>query len=420
MHAADASYLALSAFAGAAGRALRRGLPAAWRSRLEARPPEDLDRPWVWLHAVSMGEIILCEGLAGRLAERGQRVHITTGTAAGLELLERRVVAWNARGGRFSGGAFPLDDPRGLAPFLDPAPALFIALETELWPGLLQALAGRRVPALIVNGRLTRRSLARGGPWLRGAAARLSLVLARDPESAAGFAALGAPRVLLGGNLKADLPPPAPLHPGWTFLQEAWAGRRVLVAGNTVEGEEELVLDAWAGAGPSCGLILAPRQPRRFETVARLLASRGLAFNRASAAWPASAAAWAGAGVLLLDTLGELASAYQMGSLALVGGGWTWEGGHNPLESLRWGVPTWIGPGYANFADLVDPLRAVGLVKIVEKTDLPLALTAALDQLPLRGGGLGSLEEQMPPTLKGALEKTWNGIQEFLPDARLG
>lgn len=420
MHAADASYLALSAIAGAAGRALRRGLPAAWRKRLEARPPEDLPRYWIWLHAVSMGEILVAEGLATRLAERGLRVHVTTGTAAGLELLERKVDAWNARGGRFSGGAFPLDDPVGLGPFLDPAPALFIALETELWPGLLRALRERRVPALVVNGRLTRRSLERGGPWLRRAAARLSLVLARDPESAAGFSALGAPKVLLGGNLKADLPPPPPLHEGWRPLLEGWAGRRVLVAGNTVEGEEELVLDAWAGVDPATCLVLAPRQPRRFEAAARLLAARDLAFHRASEGWPGSAGAWARTRVLLLDTLGELASAYQVGTLALVGGGWNWEGGHNPLESLRWGVPTWIGPGFSNFNDLVDPLLHAGLVRVVEKNDLQAALAAALEQLPPRAAGLGSLDDQLPPALKGALEKTWRGIQEFLPDARLG
>ncbi len=416
MHAADASYLAVSALAGAAGRALRRGLPAAWRSRLEARPPEDLDRPWIWLHAVSMGEILLAEGLAGRLADRGLRVHVTTGTAAGLDLLARKVATWNARGGRFSGGAFPLDDPRGLAPFLEPAPSLFIALETELWPGLMRALAERRIPALIVNGRLTPRSLHRGGPWLRRAAARLALVLARDAGSAEGFAALGAPRVQVGGNLKADLPPPPALHPGWRPLAEAWAGRRVLVAGNTVEGEEEWVLGAWAGAGPETGLVLAPRQPRRFPEVADLLAARGLAFRRASEPWPESAGAWNGIRVLLLDTLGELPSAYQMASLALVGGGWTWHGGHNPLEPLRWGVPTWIGPGYANFSDLVDPLLALGLLRIVEKGDLAPSVASEFDQLPLRGRGQGSLDAQLPPGLSGALEKTWDGIQDFLPE----
>lgn len=418
MDAADATYLAVSALAGAAGRALRRGLPPAWRLRLEARPPEDLEPGWVWLHAVSMGEILLAEGLAGKLAGRGLRVHVTTGTPAGLELLSRKVEAWNRAGGRFSGGPFPLDDPRGLAPFLALPPGLFIALETELWPGLLRALAQRAVPALVVNGRLTARSSERGQPWLRRAAARLSLVLAREPESAEAFRRLGAPRVGLGGNLKADLPPPPPLHPGWRALERAWAGQRVLVAGNTVDGEEELVLQAWAGAGDGTRLVLAPRQPRRFDAVAERLGGRGLAVRRASADWPADPAAWSGCQVLLLDTLGELAAAYQLGSLALVGGGWTWDGGHNPLEPVRWGVPTWVGPGYRNFADVVEPLAAAGLVSVVEKQDLGRRLADEWPRLPLRGLGLGSQDAALPPALRGTLEKTWCGIQEFLPNPR--
>ena len=418
VNAADTSYLALSVLAGAAGRALRRGLPPAWRTRLEARPPEDLELGWIWLHAVSMGEILLAEGLAGKLAERGLRVHVTTGTAAGLELLGRKVETWNQRGGRFSAGAFPLDDPRGLAPFLDPAPALFIALETELWPGLIRALHDRRIPALVVNGRLTRRSLDHGGTWLSRTAARLSLVLARDAESAAAFTALGAPRVELGGNLKADLPPPPLLHAGWMGLGESWASDRVLVVGNTVEGEEELIIDAWRGADPGSRMILAPRQPRRFDEVSTLLTRHGLPFRRASEPWPETAPEWDGIRVLLLDTLGELASAYATGTLALVGGGWMADGGHNPLEPIRWGVPTRIGPGFSNFADLVEPLAAAGLLAVIEKRNLKSTLALELPSLPLRGGGLDSLEARIPTSLKGALEKTWEGIQGFLPATR--
>lgn len=413
---ADASYLALASLAGAVGRALSRGLPANWRARLEAAPPADLEPGWIWLHAVSMGEVLLADGLATKLA--GRRVHVTTGTAAGLEVLGRKVAGWNSRGGSFSGGAFPLDDPRGLAPFLAVPPALFLALETELWPGLLRALQLQGIPAVVVNGRLTVRSLERGGPWLRRAASRLSLVMARDPESAEAFRALGAPRVELGGNLKADLPPPAPLHEGWKPLAEAWAGLPVLAAGNTVDGEELLVLDGWSALGPEHRLILAPRQPRRFDAVASLLAERGWSYRRASSAWPSSAAEWDGVRILLLDTLGELASAYQLASLALVGGGWTWHGGHNPLEPLRWGIPVGIGPGFGNFADLVLPLRAAGLIQVLEKEELNSWLSREMACTPRRGAGLGSLEPRLPPGFRGSLEKTWQGIQEFLLRSR--
>ena len=414
----DASYLALSVLAGAAGRALRRGLPVAWRLRREARPPEGLEAGWIWLHAVSVGEILLAEGLAKRLAQKGLRVHVTTGTPAGLELLERKVTDWNREGGRFSGGALPFDDPAGLRAFLARPPAAFVALETELWPGLLRALQRAGVPAAIVNGRLTARSLERGGPWLRRAARRIGLVVARDQESLEGFRRMGAPRVVLGGNLKTDLPPPPTLHPGWEFLEKDWAPNPVLVAGNTVEGEEELLLQDWKAARasfPGLRLILAPRQPRRFAEVAELLERERVAYRRASQPWPEEAGAWEATPVLLLDTLGELASAYRFATLALVGGGWTWEGGHNPLEPARWGVPAWLGPGFANFTDLVEPLLAAGVVRVVEKKDLASEIPLFLLHQPIRGLGFDGFADRLPPGWSGALERTWLQLHEFLP-----
>ncbi|MBI4912106.1 MAG: hypothetical protein HY823_05170 [Acidobacteria bacterium] len=412
--ALDLSYRALSSLAGACGRALRRGLPPGWRSRLEADPGA-LQGGWIWLHAVSVGEILVAEGLVRRLLEAAHRIHLTTGTEAGLALLATKGRSWDPEALGLSWSAFPFDDPLGLAPFLEVPPALFVALETELWPGLLMSLAQRGIPAVVVNGRLTERSR---GPWIRSAVGRLALVAARDEASAAAFRSMGAPRVELGGNLKADLPPPPPLHEGWGPLMEAWKECRVLVAGNTVEGEESWILERFSALGPSWRMILAPRQPRRFPEAARLLGDRGIPFRRASETWPESPPGWAGTRVLLLDTLGELASAYALGTLALVGGGWGWSGGHNPLEPLRWGVPTWIGPGYSNFLDLVGPLLGQGLVEVHEEREIRTMPESVFSSFPLRGSGLGSLEPRMPPEFSGALEKTWGLLREFLPQGR--
>jgi len=366
-----------------------------------------------------VGELTLAEGLLGRLVAAGWRVHVTTGTAAGLELLEKRLPGWDRGRGRITGGAFPLDDPRGLAGFFRPPPAAFISLETEIWPNLLRELEQRGIPSCIVNGRLTARSLARGRAWMVRAASRLSLVAARDEASVQAFRQLGAPRVALGGNLKADLPAPGPLHTGWGPLRAAWDGQPVLVAGNTVEGEEDLVLAAWSqarAARPGLRLVLAPRQPRRFEAVAALLEARSLCFRRASAPWPAGPGPWAGTDILLLDTLGELAAAYAEGTVALVGGGWAWSGGHNPLEPVRWGLPTLLGPGFANFEDLVAPLRAAGRVRVVEAGQLAGALADTLAGAPLRPAGGNPAE--LPESLAGALEKTWELIARILPAPR--
>lgn len=416
MNTLDFSYRLAVSLAGAAARACVRGLPEGWRLRLQAEPPVLPAGRWIWLHAVSVGELLLADGLVARLRAAGQRVHVSTGTPAGLDLLRRRLPGWDGGTGLLSGGAFPLDDPAGLESWLQRPPGAFVALETELWPGLLEALEVRGIPRLVVNGRLTEKSLGRGGAWIRRAAARLTLVAARDGSSAEAFRRLGAPRVELGGNLKADLPPPRDLHPGWEALRSAWADGPVLVAGNTLEGEESWLLDLWSSLRtrfPGLRLILAPRQPRRFDEVAGLLAGRGLAFRRASSAWP-DAAAWTALDALLLDTLGELPAAWAEGTLALVAGGWTAPGGHNPLESVRAGVPTLIGPGHANFEDLVAPLAEAGRLEVVEASRLEERLAALLASVPRRSPA----PQPLPESLTGALERTWSLVAPLLPRVR--
>lgn len=423
MHPTDATYLALVSLVATVARVMRRGLPPGWRLRLEACAPEGIEPGWIWLHAVSVGELMLAKGLTEKLLDAHHRVHITTGTPAGLALLNERTTHWDQGRGLLSGGAFPLDDPAGLRSFLRNPPGAFIALETELWPNLLRQLEARGIPRIIVNGRLTVRSSGRGGlgslgiRWLRRAAERLSLVAARDAESAEAFRSLGAPNVALGGNLKADLPSPEPLTAPWDGLRLGWQGDAVIIAGSTLEGEETLVLKAWKhlrSIHPSLRLILAPRQPKRFHAVAEFLKEQGCSFNRASESWPEDPNQWRKTGILLLDTLGDLSAAYGEGTIALVGGGWRGTGGHNPLEPVRWGIPTLIGPGFRNFEDLVRPLRAAGRLKVVEESELVAGIQAVLESAPTRGAGWDE-NSSLPDSLSGALEKTWCLIQPFLP-----
>lgn len=413
-----ASYAALVTLAGGTARGLRRTLPKGWRLRLEAAPPEGLPSgAWIWLHAVSVGELLLAEGPLMRLLAAGHRVHLTTGTTAGMALLAERLPRWDEGRGLLSGGAFPLDDGAGLRPFLASPPALFIALETELWPNLLRALRVKGIPSVVLNGRLTARSRGR---FVASAIRDLSLVAARDESSAQAFQSMGAPKVALGGNLKADLPPPPFLHAGWAKWREAWSRDPILVAGNTVEGEEALVLEAWSSARsekPGLRLVLAPRQPRRFDEVARLMASAGLAFRRASQEWPDHCEEWRAVDALLLDTLGELPRAYGEGTVAMVGGGWRAQGGHNPLEPARFGMPILMGPGFTNFEDLMAPLRASRAVRIVEEEGLAGVLRGALEEAPLRPS---FSPEAPPPHLEGmfgALDRTWHLLEPLLPKA---
>lgn len=408
----DATYLGLSTVAGGVARGLAGGLPEGWRMRLEARPCEDLPAgQWIWVHAVSVGELVVAEGLVARLRDRGHRLHLTTGTPAGMALLARRLPILDAGTGLLSGSAFPFDDLEGLRAWRQARPGLFLALETELWPGLMRALEEDGIPRGLVNGRLTSKSLR--NPFARAAARRFDVIAARDAESAEAFRSLGSPCVEVAGNLKADLPPPAPLHGGWPHLLSAWSEDPVLVAGNTVEGEESLVVALWRNleeGRPGLKLILAPRQPRRFEEVATLL--EGLPFRRASDPWPEDQGAWAGTSILLLDTLGELSRAYGEGTLALVGGGWGWSGGHNPLEPLRFGVPTLIGPGYRNFEDLVQPLLRQSALQVIQAGELATEAGNLLRSAPLRGAGK---PDPALALLMGATDRVLAMLDPLLP-----
>jgi 3-deoxy-D-manno-octulosonic-acid transferase len=407
-----ASYLAAISAAAAAGRAIKKWLPNALRLRLEAEAPPRLPTGWVWVHAVSVGELMLAAGLLGKLKEKGCRAHVTTSTEAGAELLASRLPGWDGGSGCISGGCFPIDCWHGLKTFFSPPPGSFVSLETEIWPNLYRELDSRGIPICIVNGRLTARTAGSlFGPWLRRAAARLSLVAARDEESAKLFSAMGAPNVALGGNLKADAPPPPPLHGGWANLKAGWQGMPILVAGNTVEGEEEIIMDAFRQIRkrtPGLRAIVAPRQPKRFDAAAGIMGKAGVSYRRASAGWAEGADEWRQTDALLLDTIGELASAYGLGQVALVGGGWRWHGGHNPLEPLYWGVPTLIGPGCANFGDLVQPLLEAGCLEIARAENIAEAAQRLL--------ALG-LEDRpkIPEHLKGCMQRTWDCLEPFLP-----
>jgi len=408
-------YLAAVSIAGPLGRIFSWCLPKSFRVRLLAKTPDMRGPNWIWLQAASIGELLLAVGLLEKLREANLRVHITTGTKAGMELLKKRLSAWDGGRGLFTGGSFPLDDPRGLKSFFEAPPSLFIALETEIWPNLFLKLESRGIPICILNGRLSARTMGSAFlPLLRRAARRISLVAARDMESANRYKSLGAPNVVLGGNLKADAPPPTALHDGWKLLKVGWAGLPVLVAGNTVEGEEGIVVAAWEKTKrkfPELRLIVAPRQPRRFEEVAKWLDKTGLSYRRASHTFDIGTDNWRETQILLLDTMGELAAAYGLGSVALVGGGWLWHGGHNPMEPLFLGVKTIIGPNYSNFEDLVQPLLEADCIAIAKADELAEAV-----QSLLQDGGPNAAK--IPDALKGCLEKTWGHLLPFLPKDR--
>jgi len=339
------------------------------------RRPVEAD---VWVQAVSVGEVGLAATFVGALSlERpGTRFLVTSSTPAGVALLPRRLPEGVAL------RPFPLDLPSSVRRFLSACRCrLLVLVETELWPAVLREAERRRLPVLVVNGRLSERSLRRlrrlPSAFLRPLDA-LAHVAARSAEDASRFATLGIPeeRIAVAGDLKLD--GPEPNEPAFAGAVRALSGGRpVLVAGSIAEEEVAVVLEVLSRLGASGKapfLLLAPRQPGAFDAVARAVSAAGLALVRRSSL---GAAPLPGdADVFLLDTLGELAGAYLLGDVTLLGGTFGTRGGHNVLEPLRAGVPTVLGPSTWNITDALA--AAAGAVFTVasaaEATDALRAL----------------------------------------------
>jgi 3-deoxy-D-manno-octulosonic-acid transferase len=382
------SLAALGALVGAPVLATLALARPRWREglaeRLGAHPAAAGGTP-LWVHGASVGEIRAALPLLDALAARGHAVVASTMTVTG------RAVARAARPG-VAVGLAPLDHPwavtRALARV---APKALVFVETELWPSWVRAAHERGVPALVISGRLSERSFAR---WrrvpgaLRGTLERYAAIGARSEADAARFVALGAPaeRVHVTGDLKLDAQPAGPPAPA---LGALLGGAPYLVAGSTHEGEEAAALAALAAAeraGAAAALVVAPRHPERFERAAEVVAASGRRLRRRSAP---GAGALAPGEVLLLDTLGELASLYAGARFAFVGGTLVPVGGHNLLEPARAGCPVAFGPHVESTRESAALLLEAGAAETVRDGEaLGAALTAALarpDEAKARG-----------------------------------
>jgi 3-deoxy-D-manno-octulosonic-acid transferase len=346
-----------------------------WREglaeRLGAHPVALAGRAPIWVHGASVGEIRAALPLLDALAGRGHALVASTMTLSG------RSVARAARPALATSLA-PLDHPWAVARALARVrPSALVFVETELWPSWVRAASERGIPALVVSGRLSERSFRRwqrAGGLLRATLSRYRAIAARSEADAARFVALGAApeRVSVCGDLKLDAAPPVPPAPELAALLGELP---LVVAGSTHEGEEAAALSALAAAeraGRSAALALAPRHPERFERVAELVRESGRRLRRRSAPGPGPLVAGE---VLLLDTLGELASLYPRAALAFVGGTLVPIGGHNLVEPALAGCPILIGPHVTNIRDTAALLLEADSARTVHDAD---ALAAAV------------------------------------------
>ena len=372
-------------------------------------------RPSIWIHAVSVGEVLAVSELVRRLRSEypEHRVVVSTTTDTGQKLAASRF-------GADSVFYFPFDLAFCVKPYFAALqPELIIVAETEFWPNFLRTAEQRGVRVAVVNARISDRSLPgyrRWRPLLTRVLRNVDLFLAQTPEDARRLTEIGADanRVRVGGNLKFDVsPPPAPAIVAQ--LRSALASSStgpVLVCGSTVDGEEPLLLDAFKAVlarHPSAVMLLAPRHPERFQLVADQLQQSGLSFSKRSN--------WNGetlfGSVLLIDSIGELASLYALADIAFVGGSLVPRGGHSILEPAQHGVAILVGPHTENFRDIVELFRSQDAVRIVSPTELTPALTELLDndnrRIALGRRALETLQSQ-----RGATQFTLDQLRSLL------
>jgi 3-deoxy-D-manno-octulosonic-acid transferase len=372
----------------------------------------------IWLHAVSVGEVLAVSRLVGELDRffPGHRVLISTTTRTGQALARERFGAARVF-------YCPLDLWWAVRSYLNALrPELLILAETEFWPNLLNGCFRRGIPVAVVNARISDRSWPRYQMlkrlW-RPILSRLSRVLAQSETDAERLRALGCrpDAVTVAGNLKFDVRV-AQMAEVTRLLRPAQV--RWLVAGSTLESEEAALLEAWpqlVEAHPHLSMILAPRHPERFGTVAALLDRSGIRWIRRSAwkAAPPEAQNPVRPGeILLLDTIGELASVYSLAAVAFVGGSLVPAGGHNPLEPAQFGVPIVMGPHYSNFRAITEDLVAHDAVRIAAPGELFSVLLGLLAD-PDDARALGARARKAFEQQAGATARCVEAIGEVLP-----
>ena len=344
-------------------------------------------RPIIWIHAVSVGETRAAAPLIDALLSRWPQhelllTHMTpTGRATGAEVASR----WP---GRVIQSYLPYDMPFAMRRFVRAfAPVVGIGMETEAWPNLLAAARTYGVPMVLVNARLSEKSLAkaRRAPRLIGEAARSFIaVLAQTEADAERIRTLGAQRVEVSGNLKFDLTPdPQQVRLGESFRRAAGT-RAVLLFASTREGEEAPLLAALAQQHRDTDsaplTIVVPRHPQRFDDVARLIAAGGHEVVRRSGSADWNAPAQRSAAVMLGDSMGEMAMYYASSDIAFIGGSLMPLGGQNLIEACAVGTPVVVGLHTYNFAQATDDALLAGAAQRVQNAPDAIAAMLAISK----------------------------------------
>jgi 3-deoxy-D-manno-octulosonic-acid transferase len=393
----------------------------------------------IWLHAVSVGEVLAGVTLAKRLKEEvpERALVVSTTTITGQALANERMPFADAV------IYFPLDwafcARRALTAV---RPALVVVLETEIWPNFLREAARRNVPVVFVSGRISDRSFARSHTWLslagfylrpflRDALAHANGFWMQSKKDAKRVIALGAPpeKVKVGGNLKYDLelPKSTPLAE-WLEMELQRSGRRpLIVAGSVVATEEPLALIAFGvaqGEHRKALLVLAPRKPERFDAAAAFVTeSQRKYVRRSSLHVPSPGGQTLGGNetqlgddvtVLLLDSIGELASLYRLADGVFVGGSLVESGGHNILEPAAFGKVPVFGESMENFAEIAHRfVAAEAAIQVASPEDAGVSWIELLRD-PARDRRMGEAGRRLMDESRGATDRALNAIRAYI------
>ncbi|MGM0954030.1 MAG: lipid IV(A) 3-deoxy-D-manno-octulosonic acid transferase [Pseudomonadota bacterium] len=371
-------------------------------------------QPVIWVHTASVGEAIAAGPMVRRLLVRklDARVLITAMTDTGLAQARKMF------GDDVDYSYVPLDTPGSVRRFLRRVnPKVAVILETEIWPNMITQCYRKNVPVFLINARLSERS-ARGYERVRGLARpimqKITWIAAQAENDAERFRRIGvAPSsVEVTGSVKFDVDITDAVRSDAQQCRRELGARPVWVAGSTHSGEDEQLLDAHRlvlAQHPQALLVIVPRHPDRFDSVAELVEKNGFTMaRRLLRQAPVHAQVYLG------DTMGELMMLYGAGDMAFVGGSLIERGGHNPLEPAAWGIPVLSGPHVFNFETVYEHLRSGGGVAMIQNSEELGLAVARLMAIQEERQALGERALAVVNKNRGALDKVVEGIVERL------
>jgi 3-deoxy-D-manno-octulosonic-acid transferase len=381
-----------------------------WAQRLGFAPA--VSAPVIWVHAVSVGETIAAAPMVRRLLERNPDATIlmTAMTDTGLAQAQKMF------GNQVRYAYVPYDTPGSVRRFLARVqPRILVIMETEIWPNLISQTRKARVPIFLINARLSERS-ARGYERVSGLARpimqSISWVAAQSEQDAARFRRIGvsADNIAVTGSVKFDVDIELRVREQAQQLKAQFGGRPVWIAGSTHDGENSQLLEAHRqllATLPSALLIIVPRHPERFESLARAVTEEGFSLARRSLKGnPAQAQVYLG------DTMGELMMLYGASDLAFIGGSLIERGGHNPLEPAAWGIAVVSGPHVFNFGSIYQCLQEnEGVTIVTSARELGDYLARLLSDHPLLQKS-GQRALAVVESNRGALDRVVAGISQ--------